>query len=171
MRKSGVIVGGFVLLILASLQAYGVDFYLETYGDDVEWVSSANIVDPGFPLYEYSYEITSAEAQVAFTDWYPVLDRLGEYASGSGSSASLPISVLYLEVDDLETGTYVVLSILIDSDGFGHASLTDFMGGAYMGYPITGLRISGTLTAQAVPEPTSLFGILAGLGLALTKRR
>jgi hypothetical protein len=130
-------------------------------GGSMYWTSSTP-VDPTFPQYQYSYTLSKVEAKLGL--WMNVTNQIpAEFRTGGGTlDGPCPIVLSSQRIDtDLAKADF---NMSIDSNGFGHISLTNV---ALSG--ITDIRITGTMDVLGIPEPMTI--VLLGLGgLGLLRR-
>ena len=137
------------------------NFDLETYGSRDCWLSEPSFIDPGYPSYQYSWKITSTEAQV-LGEWFSGPDGF----NGSGTTGPLPINnmlVYHIDEPEIEANIYVS----VDSSGYGDICIDDITFGQAQGYPVTGMICKGNVTIT--PEPMTI--CLLGLGGLLLRRK
>jgi hypothetical protein len=173
--------GGLCCALLVLIAAFGsaakagnpVNWYvyMETYGEDTYWDSST-YVDPGYPQYDYAYEITKLDVLVDYgflgQQWTDVLSFLGE-TSGSGThEGGLPVEVLNEHIEYEGSGCDIYIGV--GSDGYGHTSVTNIIFGSILGFDVEGLRAGADVTVTGVPEPASIT-LLALAGLMLLRQK
>ncbi|WP_432797085.1 PEP-CTERM sorting domain-containing protein [Poriferisphaera sp. WC338] len=135
---------------------------LTTTGNDVTW-TSPTAIDLGFPQYDISYNITKVETQI-FGTWGDITSQLDPNTlSGNTIENSLPATLYDNTVN--EAGSSATILFQINAAGHGFASITSVS----LGFPVTGVRVTGTIDAAAIPEPAMLSMI--GLGGLLTLAR
>jgi len=145
-------------------------FSLVTYGQDVDWYSNTNI-DPGYPQYNYVWELTAADLVVGGTrpvDIYP--DMPPGDKSGSGSVGGIPFVdelILHIDYQEITADFYVT----VNTGGFGEVSMRNITLGTHSPYgAVTRACFEGDITITAVPEPATI-ALLALGGLALLRKR
>jgi len=150
-----------------------------TFGADVSW-TSPTAIDDG-PLFNYSYEITLIEAYVGTlgTYWWTDVTSLfpPEDLSDNGSvPGPLPVDIYSDHVvypDPPETPELEAdMHIYLDAAGYGKVDVSNLTLGSILGLDLAGIRATGYIDAEMIPEPISLVLLGGGvLGLLARRRR
>lgn len=150
------------------------NFDVTTTGQDVSWTSST-AVDTTYPLYDYTYQITTLEADLQLLGWTDLIPYVGsENLSGSGQEAGPPPVDLandffsYPDIPPYNVAANV--HIYVDASGYGHVDMTNIALGEFLGLNIDAVHAAGTMNVTGVPEPVSLV-LLGGGMLGLLSRR
>jgi hypothetical protein len=141
---------------------------LSTTGNDVSWASPTSVT-PGFPEYDWSYEITQA---MAFLSPFGSRDLLGDLAatSGSGTSAQLPLVLFESSLNDATTGSTADIAIGVDSAGVGRASGTNIRLGSFSFFQIRQVDLKATIRIMGIPTGDyDRNGLVAAADLQLWK--
>lgn len=146
------------------------NFYLVTDGQDAVWYSNTNI-DPGYPQYDYVWELTAANLVVSGTrpvNLYPDIPTGDK--SGSGTVNGIPFVdelILHMDYQEITADIYTIVS----TGGYGEVSMRNITLGTHPPYgAVTCACFEGDLTITAVPEPATI-ALLALGGLALLRKR
>ena len=122
-------------------------FNAQTMGEDVSWNSSPSYIDNYYTVYQYHWEITKIEAhaKVLFVWTWIDISSLLDNVSGDGiHSGPLPATVLDERIQEGDVGADI--EIIVDENGYGHASVTNVTFGTIQGFTINGIRIEGQIT-------------------------
>jgi hypothetical protein len=143
------------------------DYSLETSGARDDWDSTTDVV-PTFAQYDYGWELTEADLEVAAGSWLSIIDVIApedKAVSGViiGPLPAVDELIVHLEYPEITADIFVS----IDAEGYGRISVDS----VEVTPSATGARLIGNVTVTGVPEPATI--VLLGLGsvVLLRKRR
>ena len=142
---------------------------LDTEGEDVYWDSPTNI-DPGYPRYDWTSELTQMDVFVSGLGWISLMDELpADVLLMTGTEYGVPYgSCEFVE----EPGVFAAnICEGIDELGYGYGSITGISFGSVSGYDLIGLRYGADVTVEGIPEPTTLLLLRLGSFALLKKGR
>jgi hypothetical protein len=141
------------------------DYSLVTFGARDDWDSTTNVV-PTFAQYDYSWELTQADIEVAGS-WFSIIDIIApedKAVSGTIIGPLPAVDELIVHLEYPEIAADILVSV--DEEGYGRISV-DNIGWAP---PAAGARLIGNVTVTGVPEPATV--ALVGLGgMAMLRKR
>jgi hypothetical protein len=144
------------------------NFVVITYGTDACWESGTN-VDTGYPQYEYDWQIIQMNLKVEDLGCRSIIDDVPGDKSGGDTANAIPFEMLDQRFG-LPGMFGMDINIYVDAGGFGHICADEINLGSYDGHAVEGIGLTGNITVNGIPEPTTI--ALLGLGgLVLVCRR
>jgi hypothetical protein len=150
------------------------DFLLETFREPGGWSSgswmSDTSVPTGFPQYEYTWQLTSAQYGIR-TDgtvaWFE-FDNVDYGIHGpfveNGLAFFLDPILIQQQDPPPDASATILLGVITTGDGVGHITAT------CLEPEVTAVRVQGYFTVAAIPEPATVFLLSLGTLVLLRKR-